>query len=251
MKHTALLLLMLPFGLMAQKNAVKLNLTSIPLGNYQIQVERQIIPHVAINLSGSMMPSQSIPFSVELKKELDARIDNPDIDLADVHEFIDNAKFGNKSITPELRFYVRRSLKGFYLSVYGRQGSATSEGPSFLQNNGASVGVVKGVTDYRGVGVMLGNQFNIGKRILLDWWIIGAHINTLESEFKLSGNLTAQQQSDLIARLEDIKTELIDYADQAGRTATLTYTVNGSGYTVNTKSPAPGLRMGLSLGIKF
>ena len=254
MKKTALVLFFLPVFCFTQKTAVKLNLTSLPLGNYQIQAERLIIPHVAFNLSAGIMPKQGIPFAIEIQNRIEEEIDDPDIDIEDVENFIDQTRFDNKQITPELRFYVRKELKGFYLSVYARKGTANVSGPSFLKNSqDVSVGTAIGENKYQGIGLMLGNQFNIGRKIVLDWWIIGAHINKVNSTFTLNANepLTAQQQTDLVNRLEDIKVELLEYAEDAGREATMTYTVNSTGYVVKTKAPAPGLRAGLSLGIKF
>jgi Protein of unknown function (DUF3575) len=248
MKKTLVAIMLFPVFLSAQKTAVKLNLIGIPLGNYQVQVERLIIPHVAIAISASIMPKQNIPFNTRLKDEVDNRLDDPDIDISQVHDFLDNAALSNKNITPEIRFYVRRKLKGFYLSAYARTGTTLTEGPSFLQNNGQSVGTVYGESKNKGYGLMLGNHFTIGKRVSLDWWILGLHLNKLTADFKLNGTLSTQQQADLTDRLESIKTELME---ELGDDATMTYTVNGSGYTVRSESPAPGIRGGITLGLRF
>jgi hypothetical protein len=78
-KTIPLLLLLLPVFATAQKNAIKVNLSSLALNNYHVQYERKILPKMTLSLGIRVMPKSGLPLQSTLEKY--AGLDDPNLDL--------------------------------------------------------------------------------------------------------------------------------------------------------------------------
>lgn len=175
-----------------KKNAVKLNLSSLAYKNIGIQYERAFHPKLTVAAQIRFMPKGSLPFT--------SALDGASGDSLD----ITSIKVGGWAITPELRFYPRHAMKGFYLAPYLRIRNISMDAPggiSYVDNNNASKKIdLSGNMFSIGGGLMIGSHFNIGKSFSLDWFIIGVHFTSSNLKLNAGGlNLSAADQSKIEA----------------------------------------------------
>ena len=221
------------------KNIVKINLLSLPLGNFHVQYERPIAKKISFGLGFRYMPEGYIP----LKSTIIDLIGDPDIEKQ-----INNLKTGNLAITPEIRFYLgKHVLKGFYVAPFARYSKYTASipydfevptGPSTTRNE--TIPLSGSVNTLTG-GLLFGSQFKLGKMVVLDWWILGPQYGSAEGNISGKRTLNAQEQQalrDELSTLDDLPIET-------------NYTVDGNGALVDFKGPWAGVRAGLCLGIRF
>lgn len=217
------------------KNVVKLNLFALALKNISIQYERAVGRKVTIAGTFRYMPTGSIPFKSSFK----TLADDPETEKQ-----IDDLKVGNFAFMPEARFYVGKkgAFRGFYLGLYANIARYNANIPFKYDDAGVSktIDMSGHLTAITG-GLMIGAQFKLGGPVYLDWWALGPGYGT--SSGKLTGNKTmnASEQQDLRDELADTDIPLTKF----------TYTVNGSGATIDFKGPWAGIRSGLAIGIRF
>ncbi len=221
-------------------NFIKVNLFALALKNYSFQYERVLNRKFSFALGVRFSPESTLPFQNSLIKLSD---DDPD-----AIEQIKNFKFGNTTITPELRFYVSKKGygRGFYLAPFYRYAKYTGQGIQFTYENTAMVESkisMKGNLVSNTGGLMIGAQWGLSKRISLDWWIIGAHYGNGKGEFIGTPTvpLTLTEQNDLRQELENFEIP--------GTTKTVF--VNATEAKVNLDGPMAGVKAGLSIGIRF
>jgi len=222
------------------KNLVKVNLTAIPLKNYSFQYERAIGKKISAGLGFRYMPKSGLPF----KSSMESLIDDPD-----TWKHIDNFKTGNTAITPEIRFYMGKSVfRGFYIAPFARFATYSAELSSFEYEYNHPVegdktetiplsGNLKTITG----GLLFGAQWKLSKLVYLDWWILGPQYGTSKGDITGKKALSAEEQEGLRKELEDLEIPLVD-------TKT---TVDANGAKVNFSGPWAGLRAGISLGFRF
>jgi len=221
-------------------NILKVNLTSIVLKNYSFQYERILNRKFSFALGFRTMPNGKLPLQSTLEKIVG--------DDADAQKQIADFNLGNTAITPEVRFYVGKKGygKGFYLAPFYRNATYKGSGLKFTYQNSLNVestismaGELKGNT----FGLMLGSQWQLGKYITLDWWLLGPHYGNGKGDFtgKSSQPLTQTEQDDLRQELEDFEIPL----------TTKTVTVNASGANVKLDGPFGGVRSGIVIGVRF
>lgn len=217
------------------KNVVKLNLFALALKNVSIQYERAVGRKVTIAGTFRYMPTGSIPFKSSFK----ALADDPETEKQ-----IDDLKVGNFAFMPEARMYFSKkgAFHGFYLGLYANIARYTANIPFKYDDAGVTKtiqmsGHLTGITG----GLMIGAQFKLGGPVYLDWWALGPGYGT--SNGKLTGNKTmnATEQQDLRDELAGTDIPLTKF----------TYTVNGSGATIDFKGPWAGIRSGLCIGVRF
>lgn len=178
------------FGQDLGKNIVKINLLSLPLKNINLEYERGLTQKISAAVGIRYMSKGSIPFSNRVAELLNDDADN-------WNERIRSAKLGNQAITATIRFYMGAgNLKGFYIAPFGRYAkySAALDYP-FEVNSGATSysqdiylsGDLKTITG----GILFGSQFNLGKHISLDWWILGPHYGSSNGSIAGKKPLTA------------------------------------------------------------
>jgi len=227
----------LPQLYQSRKNLVKFNLTGLLLKNYQFQGERVINRTFSLGLSYGFIPQGGIPW-----------MDNIG-DIVDDQELMNtlgDATVSYSALTPEVRIYLGKGYgKGFYLapfyrhSSYGFDNVAIEFDTDLETRELALSGELKG----NSFGLMLGTQFNLGNRLVLDWWILGPHYGG--SKGSLAGRsdepLSQEEQQALLQELESLDIPLVD----------TTYRVDENGATIAIDGPWAGIRAGFSLGFRF
>lgn len=222
-------------------NIVKTNLTSIVFKNYSLQYERVLNRKLSVALQYRFMPESGIPFKTPILKQIG---DND----PDTKKLIEDFKMSNYAITPEIRLYLSKKGygNGFYIAGFFRHASFTSNDVNVFydddNNVEQSIKLSGKLTSNTG-GILLGVQKTIGKRIVLDTWLLGPHYGSGVGNFTgiSSKTLSQSEQDDIRQNLEDIDIPLTDK----------TINVNANGASLKLDGPWGGLRVGLSLGIKF
>ncbi|MEI8110758.1 MAG: DUF3575 domain-containing protein [Chitinophagia bacterium] len=247
MKKIIYLFFLLPLSAIAQeknaattlpKNMVRWNLSSLALGNYHFTYERGISRKISISLSYRYMPSGTIPF----KNYFDDELQSADVNFNDI-------KIGNSAITPEMRIYLGKgNLKGFYLAPYLRFSTFNTTTPiRYTSTTGIGVSTFKtgdfiGKVTATSGGIMLGWQFNLSKKWLFDFQIIGAHYGSCNGnlDFVTTIPLSPSDQASLKNSLNGIQIDPFN----------ITSTVNSNGANINVSGPWGGIR-GANIGIGF
>lgn len=223
------------------KNAIKLNLLSLPLNNINIEYERQLTKKISVGLGLRYMPKDKIPFVNNISKLLKDDNDN-------WGERINSAKLGNFAISPTIRLYLGEgNLKGFYIAPFARFAKYTTTlNYPFDVDNGInlvseSINLSGDLTTITG-GLLFGSQFSLSKLITLDWWVFGPQYGTSDGNITGEKSLNEYEQNALRDQLKGLDDLPIVKTN---------YTVDKNGVTVKIKGPWAGIRAGLSLGIKF
>lgn len=226
-----------------KKNLIKVNLTSPIIKNYSLQYERVINKYLSVALSGRIMPATTTPFKAAVKRKvLEGEVNN---EL--VNDIIDQMKFSNYAITPEVRFYLGKKGygRGFYIAPYYRfaEYKLLKNTISFDEDGeNYSVDVEGKVRAHTG-GLLLGAQWMLGKNIGLDLWLLGPNIGGGKGTATGVSNtpLDADEQADLKRNLEDISTP---YTRE-------TVEVNANGGKMEISGPWAGIRAGLLFTFRF
>ena len=221
-------------------NIFKVNLTSLPLGNYSLQYERVLGKKLSLALGIRFMPEGGVPLKQTL---LNAANNDPDTE-----EMITDLRMKNLAFTPELRFYPGKKGygKGFYLAPYYRYATFEASGVSVEYQNSSNVtSTIKlsgDVTTHCG-GLLLGAQWFIGKSVTLDWWILGAHYGTSKGTFTglPSVPLTADEQTEIRDQINGVELPV----------GSVKAAVTANSVKAILDGPWAGLRGGLSIGIRF
>ncbi len=226
------------------KNLIKINLLSLPLKNYSVQYERPVAKKISVALGVRFMPEGTLPLMSVAKKL--AESNDPNDDISDQ---IENIRIGNFALTPEVRFYMgKEALRGFYIAPFARYATFNVSLPFDLETEDVNNQVTTERIDIKGElstiagGLLFGAQWKLGKRIYLDWHILGPHFGKATGNLVGKKNLTAEEQAELrnlIADLEEIP--FVKY----------TTNVDASGAQVKVDGPWGGIRSGLSVGIRF
>ncbi len=222
------------------RNLVKINLTSLALKTYSVQYERVLNKTISISGSFRTMPSSGIPFKGSILKAIG--------DDDEAKNILETLKLANFAFTPEVRFYVGRNGygRGFYLALFYRYAKFTAN-DLLLTYDGSSgteqhLNMSGELTTNTG-GFMLGSQWLIGKRMCLDWWILGPHYGSGKGIFSGASvqPLTQDDQDDLRGDLEGLDIPLIEK----------TVSVNAQEASLKLQGPWAGVRAGISLGFRF
>jgi hypothetical protein len=246
MKHFLLSLLLLPLLGLSQekqapaalpKNIVRLNLSSLLLKNYHVTYERALSRKISVSLNVRLMPNGTIPF----KNYFDNNFSGNQVRFNEI-------RVGNSAITPEFRFYLGKgNLKGFYLAPYLRFATFDASTPINYTSTGSGGAFVK-IGDFNGRvtstsgGIMFGWQFNLSKKLVLDWQIIGGHFGSCNGNLKLVSPLTAQEQSSLLSSLNGIKIEPFK----------IETSVDANGSNIKVTGPWAGIRgANIGIGLRF
>lgn len=224
-----------------KKNNFKISLTSLLFGNFQLQYERSLTKRIGVVVGYSFIPKGAIPFRTQLN---DLTADN-----ADTQGIFEKSELGYKAFTPEVRFYLGKGYgKGFYIAPFYRNVRYDITNVNFTFSSDVA-GVTEqnlsmgGKLSANSFGLQLGAQFNLGKHLILDWWIVGPHYGTSKGDFVgiTDRNLTTFEQQELKKELDNIELPLSDIKTE----------VNARGAKINVSGPWGGVRSGISLGYRF
>ena len=216
------------------KNLVKLNLSSLFVGNYMAQYERVISKHSSLALAVGYAPNTDLPFKQTL---LDNFADNEDAKQA-----IESTIYTKWTFTLEYRYYLSKTApKGFYLAPFIRYMNMELEQdyPFTPSDNIRHVATVSSKFNAFGGGLMLGTQWLIKKHWGIDFWIVGAFYGSdINAKFHGTdpiGGLSPQDIIDLEQDIEDV--DIPGYTIDAtvtqhpsGKPTTVDATVTGNWY---------------------
>jgi hypothetical protein len=220
-------------------NLVKVNLTSIPLGNFSFQYERAVAKKISAVIGFRLMPNSGLPLKSVIKGAIDDE---------ETWGHFENLTMSNFAITPEVRFYLGKSVfRGFYIAPFARIANYSVKTPFEFEYDHPIDGLQEEIIPLEGKvsaftgGFMLGAQWKLPKSIYLDWWILGPNYGSSSGNIKGNKNLSSEEQVGIREGL----TDLDDLFFVEG------YEVNSSGAKVDIKGPWGGVRAGIALGFRF
>ncbi|QCR24843.1 DUF3575 domain-containing protein [Pontibacter sp. SGAir0037] len=225
---------------------MKINLSSLALGNYSFSYERSLTPKISFVAGYRFMPEQSAG-DMWISKEISKRFLDEDDEL---RSDLDKIQLSNNAVTGEFRFYTGKKpgARGFYVSVYGRY---TTIKTNYIydyetQNTSYQLPLQADMKGFGG-GLMIGSQWLIAKRVTFDWYIIGAHYGKLKGDLAAVRDLSplsASQKAELEQDIEDILV--------IGDKQYIDATVTDQGVTGKLNGPLAGIRgLGFNIGIAF
>lgn len=229
------------------KNIIKTNLPGLALRNYNLTYERMLSKKTSFNLGFRTMPSGPILFKDMIINSID---DAGTSSQVDTRQEIESIRMSNFAVTPEIRFYAgkRGYGHGFYFSLFYRYARHEVGNISVDYENNAgttSTATLTGSLTSNTGGFMLGSQWVIGKRVVLDWWILGPHFGAAK------GTLTGTNSTPIsTADQNSLQTEIEDVLEAVPLVKSV-IDVNANGAKVSLSGPWAGVRGGLSLGIRF
>ncbi len=229
------------------QNIIKTNLSAIALGNYGITYERLIARKISASLGYRFMPKTFLTGTPLTEKVMDYFKEGD----GDITQQLSKLQMSGSAVTAEIRFYTGRrpGAKGFYAGVYGRYAGFKYDYPyDFERPDGTMVLVpMKGKSSGFGGGVILGGQFNIVPRVIVDLFIIGAHYGGM------SGKVDAPTDLSMLSEQEraDLKSEVESLIEIGGK-KNITADVRNDGLFADVKMPFVGVRgLGLTVGVAF
>jgi hypothetical protein len=183
------------------------------------------------------MPKGSLPFEKQFSKSVKSDKVN-----------FDAFQLGNMAVTPEFRVYMGKgTLRGFYLSVYGRYASFDVTAPIQYTRSDGSISQVlfDGKVDSYSGGLMFGVQYTLWKVVVLDIMMIGGHYGSCSGTINadnISPALSAQDRQSLQNNINSIDAKPFN----------ITGTVTSSTQAViHASGPWAGIRSGINLGVRF
>jgi len=222
--------------LIGGKNIIKWNVGSMAARNLHFTYERSLTKNISFSLSYRTMSKGALPFKDQFKEAINSN----DINL-------DNFQIGNTAITPELRFYLSMGrMKGFYLAPYVRFATFdlgapikyTASTTPLVEKEALFSGKIKSTS----AGLMIGYQFQIATKIVLDFQIIGGHYGTSKGDLNFASTLNSFEQAELKKNLDEIDAKPFKF----------TNTVNSNGAKIMSDGPWAGIRaVNIGLGIRF
>jgi len=242
MKKITTLLLLFPLlsnaqSLIGGSNILKMNLSSLALGNYHFTYERHIFKNVSLSLSYRTMTKGPVPY----QKTLESFINSSEINF-------NNMQMGNTAITPELRFYFSlKKMKGFYIAPYARFATFDISAPVKYNSNLTVPATTKealfnGKINSTSAGLMIGYQFQLLKKLVLDFQIVGGHYGTSKGDLNFAAPLNSIEQQSLRDNLNKIDASPFKF----------TSTVSSTGARIIADGPWAGVRaINLGLGFRF
>lgn len=229
------------------RNIIKTNLSSLALNNYSLTYERLIARKISASFGWRYMPTTNMTKTALTKEVMKYFEDGED----GINEQLDQLKMSGNAITAEVRFYTGRKpgAKGFYAGVYGRYASFKYDYPYDFESpvSGTTRVPFKGKSSGIGAGLILGGQFNVHKRVIIDLYIIGGHYGSLSGKIDGLTDLSDLDEQDR-ADLKDELESLIEIGDKKNITAT----VSDDGIRANVSMPFVGVRgLGFTVGFAF
>ena len=224
-----------------RKNIPKFAPTGLIFRNFQFQYERVLNRRFSAALTYSTIPEGDFPFKDEL---LESSVEDENDDLT---RSLENTSIKYTSFTPEVRIYFGEGYgKGFYLAPFYRHAKYDIKDIHiYYDSDEGSEEMVNTSGDIRSntFGLQIGSQFNLGNRLVLDWFIIGPHYGTSQGELSglSSAPLSESEQQDIEDMLSDVYMPIGDFS----------YEVDSRGAKINLDGPWGGIRAGIALGYRF
>ncbi|WP_341227441.1 DUF3575 domain-containing protein [uncultured Arcticibacterium sp.] len=204
MRKIIFLLCAFPLFLSAQsdfKNSLKVNASGLVTGIISVNYERALTPNLSFANSFIYRPQKSIPFGEEfdkLAKKHGIGITGVDFEYI----FVDLAQIGVKSLSPELKYYFGDKRNRFFISVFGQFENFEALVPASLEARyDGTVYTLDKVPinfDIKAIsgGLMVGKQFKLGERFVLDFILVGPHFGGAKSVY-------AKVETSILSRLDE------------------------------------------------
>jgi hypothetical protein len=224
-------------------NVIKTNLFSLAVQNYNLTYERKIGRKLSLSVAFRYMPTITPPF----KNQIQQIVNDPDFNVNDL-------RIGNTAFTGELRWYTgKRALKGFYIAPYFRYANFGFSLPVENPNNNNGGTTTYSPISFNGnitslsAGLMIGVQYNLSKRLVLDFWILGGHYGKsrgILTATNINPPMTQADQDELQASLNDL--------NNSGPFTVEGKVLSPTSAEIKSTGPWAGIRsLSLSLGYKF
>ena len=228
------------------KNAIKVNVSSLALKNFNLSYERSITRKTSFVAGYSFIPESNLGEMAVVQKMAAIYLD----ENSDLRDHIQNTNMSFHNMTGEFRYYFGKQAgaRGFYAGAYGRYASMSF---TFLDNYNSSSASYElpynGTLNGFGGGLMVGAQWLLTDHISLDWYIAGAHYGNTGGDINITQDFSELSETE---RME-LETQIEEQSTVAGRQL-LDATVTSTGVHGKVDAPFAGIRaFGLNLGYKF
>ena len=150
-------------------------------------------------------------------------------------------------------YLSKKQLRGLYLEPFFKYVHHSSEGTGHGWVSGNNV-EMEFTNEYNGVGLglQLGTQFIISKRLIIDLYLIGPELNSARNTFK--GKETTSYLPWTNFEANEVENDVRDFIDQfpfiRKRTNVMVDSYNKT-VTANFKGALPGIRAGIAFGLAF
>lgn len=181
-----------------EKNIFKVNLTSLAVKTGSFQYERILTKKISFALSAAYMPGTGLPFSSVISRFFDSD---------EATDFL-KIQSSNMTVTPEIRFYLSKKGNGhgFYIAPFYRYGNLkVSNIDIYYGANSNKIINVDTKTKSSSAGLSLGAQWLVGKRMSIDWVILGPHYGNSKMELigKTDRAYSTSEQKELLNEFGD------------------------------------------------
>lgn len=221
-------------SIVTKRNIIKLNLTALAVKNISLQYEVKLAHRFSAALNVHTVPFGKLPFADKIASQMGESAIN-------YNQF----NIGSSGVTPEFRYYIGKkgALHGFY---FGPMVNITGYNLDVPINYAGLTGIFSGKVNTVSAGIQFGAQWQLSKKIYLDWWILGPSYGTQNGNLNLAANLTPYQQMALNSQLNDLKN------DNFFKHVIDSYSVSSSGAAIKSKGPWAAVRaFGINLGFAF
>lgn len=220
-------------------NLVKINFAAFYANTFSVQYERAVAKKISFGLGLRLMPESRLPLKSVIKDLV-----NDD----DAWKHFENLKVSNFALTPEVRFYMGKSVfKGFYIAPFARYASYRAKTLFKFNYEHPIEGIIEDTIPLDGKvaaftgGVMLGAQWKLSKLVYLDWWIFGPHYGISSGDIRGQKSLSSEEQIGLREEFSDL--DELPFVKK--------HEVNSTGVRADVKGPWGGIRAGAALGFRF
>ena len=228
------------------KNVIKMNVTSLLFKNYNFVAERSLTRKISASLGYRTMPTTKLSNVPALKNAYKITGDDEET----LEEDWSNMTASNSAVTAEFRFYGGRKPgpRGFYLGLYGRYAKFDLDYDYAYETNSQTYNIpIQATAKGIGGGLFIGVQWLIGKRVALDWQLLGGHWGKLTGDGNGVADLSAMSEQDK----ENLRYNLEDQLPSVGDKSSIQANVTNSGVRLKVDGPFAGLRSGISIGFSF
>ena len=200
----------------------------------------------SINLLGeyklTKRSSLTAKIGIPIDKNYDATYDDKDATM----------KIKATSFLAGYRIYMsRKGMRGFYFEPFFNylHHEGTGVGGSTLNGQPVTMNFTSDYSGY-GVGLQMGTQFMIAKRVVLDLFLLGPELNNADATFKSHEVTNTLPWTSVQANeAEQDARNFLDDIPFIGKKISLTVDQNNRTVTSNYNGWLPGLRAGIAIGI--
>jgi len=228
-----------------KKNVLKANVIGIALSG---QYERLLSKRVAVGFSYKTIPWGGVPFRGLI---------NPN--NQGTQETLNKLRFHHQALTPEIRFYFGKKGygNGFYVAPFYRNATFRTSGLGldFVKDNGQEDTLrFDARINTHTYGMLLGSQWNLGKRFVLDIQFFGPHFgrSNLSIIARPKFDMTPDEQDNLEALGQLFAEEAKNSLTSAGIPfKNETVLKEPEKISLKANSIWAGIRTGISIGWRF